>query len=96
MIEVGENNMKYTYQTNNTCCKQIRFDINNDVITNVEFLGGGCPGNLQAVPKLVEGMTVEEIQKKLGGIICGFKGTSCADQLSKAVSEAFEKLTTSV
>ena len=84
--------MKYTYQTKNTCCKQIRFDINNDVITNVEFLGGGCPGNLQAVPKLVDGMTAHEIEEKLGGIICGFKGTSCADQLSKAVREAFEKL----
>ena len=83
--------MKYTYQTKNTCSKQIRFDINDNIITNVEFLGGGCPGNLQALPKLVEGMTVEEIEEKIGGIICGFKGTSCADQLSKAVREAYEK-----
>lgn len=88
--------MKYTYQTKNTCCKQIRFDINDNIITNVEFLGGGCPGNLQAVPKLVESMTVEEISKKLGGIICGFKRTSCADQLSKAVVEALEKTKISV
>ena len=71
--------MKYIYQTKNTCSKQIRFDINDNIITNVEFLGGGCPGNLQALPKLVEGMTVEEIEEKIGGIICGFKGTSCAD-----------------
>ena len=88
--------MKYTYQTKNTCSKQIRFDINDNIITNVEFLGGGCPGNLQALPKLVEGMTVEEIVNKIGGIICGFKGTSCADQLSKAVVEALEKSKISV
>lgn len=88
--------MKYIYQTKNTCSKQIRFDINDNIITNVEFLGGGCPGNLQALPKLVEGMTVEEIENKIGGIICGFKGTSCADQLSKAVREAYEKTKISV
>lgn len=88
--------MKYIYQTKNTCSKQIRFDINDNIITNVEFLGGGCPGNLQALPKLVEGMTVEEIEEKIGGIICGFKGTSCADQLSKAVKEAYEKTKISV
>lgn len=83
--------MKYIYQTKNTCCKQIKFDINGDIITNVEFLGGGCPGNLQALPKLVDGMTVSEINEKIGGIKCGFKGTSCADQLSKAVLEAYSK-----
>lgn len=83
--------MKYTYQTKNTCPKQIRFDINDNIITNVEFLGGGCPGNLQAVPKLVEGMTVEEIEGKLRDIICGIRGTSCAKELSKAVREAYEK-----
>jgi len=85
--------MKYTYNTKNTCSKQIRFDINDNVITNVEFLGGGCPGNLQALPRLVEGMTVEEINKKIGGIKCGFKPTSCADQLAQAVTEAYEKIT---
>lgn len=83
--------MKYSYQTKNTCCKLIKFDLNGDVVTNVEFLGGGCPGNLQALPRLVDGMTVEEIEEKIGGIICGVRGTSCADQLSKAVREAYEK-----
>ena len=48
-------------------------------------------GNLQALPRLVEGMTVEEIEKKIGGIICGFRGTSCADQLAKAVRKAYEE-----
>ncbi len=82
--------MKYSYKTNNTCPKEIRFDLNGDIVTNVEFLGGGCPGNLQAVPKLVQGMTVQEIQDKLSGIMCGVKGTSCANELAKAVKEAHD------
>lgn len=83
--------MEYIYETENTCCKRIKFTLNGDIVTNVEFLGGGCPGNLQAVPKLVEGLTVEEIQQKIGGIICGFRQTSCADQLAKAVKRAYEE-----
>lgn len=83
--------MKYTYQTTNTCPKKIEFELNGDVVSNVKFLEGGCPGNLQAVPRLVEGMKVNEIQEKLGGILCGRRGTSCADQLAKAVEEALEK-----
>ena len=84
--------MKYIYKTTNTCCKEIKFDINDSTITNVEFLGGGCPGNLQALPRLVEGMSVSEIEKKLGNIMCGRRGTSCAAELSKAVCEAYEKI----
>ncbi len=83
--------MKYSYKTNNTCSKEIRFDLNGDIVTNVEFLGGGCPGNLQAVPKLVEGMTVQEIEKRLGGIMCGMKNTSCANELVKAVKKAYDE-----
>ena len=83
--------MKYCYQTKNTCSKQIKFDLNDDIVTNVEFLGGGCPGNLQALPRLVDGMTVLEIQNKLSDIKCGFRGTSCAGELAKAVKEAYEK-----
>jgi len=82
--------MKYHYKTTNTCAKEIEFDLNGNTITNVKFLGGGCPGNLQALPKLVEGLSVEEITSKLNGINCGIRGTSCADQLSKAVKEAYE------
>ena len=83
--------MKYSYNTENTCSKIIKFEINNDRVTNVEFLGGGCPGNLQAVSRLVQGLTVQEVKEKLGGIMCGHKGTSCADQLAKAISEAVEQ-----
>lgn len=83
--------MKYNYKTENTCSKEIEFDLNGNVVTNVKFLGGGCPGNLQAVPKLVEGLTVEEIVNKVGGINCGFRGTSCANELAKAVKKAYEE-----
>lgn len=81
--------MKYSYKTTNTCAKIIEFELNDNVVSNVKFFGG-CPGNLQALPKLVDGMTVEEIENKIGGINCGGRGTSCADQLSKAVREALE------
>ena len=83
--------MKYSYRTENTCSKVIEFNLDKNIVTDVEFLGGGCPGNLQALPRLVNGMSVEEIQEKLSGVICGRKDTSCADQLVKAVTEAYEK-----
>lgn len=81
--------MRNSYKTTNTCAKVIEFDLNDNVVSNVKFFGG-CPGNLQAIPKLVDGMTVEEIENKIGGINCSGRGTSCADQLSKAVREALE------
>ena len=81
--------MEYTYKTKGTCSTQITFDIEDDVITNVQYTGG-CNGNLKAVRSLVDGMTVEQIEKKLGGIKCGFKNTSCGDQLAKAVREAYQ------
>lgn len=83
--------MIYTFNTQNTCSKTIKFELNGNIVTNVQFGGGGCPGNLQALPKLVDGMTVEEIEKKLGGITCGLRKTSCADQLAKAVKAAYAK-----
>ena len=75
--------------TKGTCSKQIDLEINGDVITNVKFYGG-CDGNLKAIPALVDGLTVDEISNKLSGIQCGFKGTSCGDQLAHAVREAYE------
>ena len=81
--------MNYTYKTKNTCSMEITFQIDGDVITDVKFLGG-CNGNLKAIAKLVDGMTVEEIEKKLRGNTCGLRPTSCADQLAIAVREAYE------
>lgn len=80
--------MHYSYKTEGTCAREISFDINGDVITNVRFVGG-CPGNLKAIPILVEGMTVDEIESKLKDVKCGYKNTSCAGQLAKAVREAY-------
>lgn len=79
--------MHYSYKTEGTCAREISFDINGDVITNVRFVGG-CPGNLKAIPILVDGMTVDEIESKLKDVKCGLKNTSCAGQLAKAVREA--------
>lgn len=81
--------MQYTYKTKGTCSRQIDLEINNNIVSNVKFYGG-CDGNLKAIPRLVEGLTSDEIIKRLSGVICGFKGTSCADQLSIAVREAAE------
>lgn len=81
--------MRYTYKTKGTCSIEISFDINDDVVTNVTFLGG-CNGNLKAISKLVDGMKVEEIEEKLKGNTCGRRDTSCADQLARAVREAKE------
>ena len=67
---------------------KIDFDLDGDVVRNIRFLGG-CDGNLKAISKLVDGMTVDEIEKKLRGNTCGRKPTSCADQLARAVREAY-------
>lgn len=83
--------MQYTYKTKGTCSTQISFDLEDNIVKNVKFTGG-CNGNLQAVSRLVEGLTAEEVIKKCGGIKCGFKNTSCADQLVHAIVEAKEKI----
>ena len=82
--------MEYIYTTENTCARNIKVEINGNVVTNIEFLGGGCNGNLKAIPKLVDGWTVEMIEEKLQGITCGRRPTSCADQLARAVREAYK------
>lgn len=82
--------MRYIYKTKGTCSAEISFDIENDIVTNVSFLGG-CNGNLKAISKLVDGMSVTEIEEKLKGNTCGRRITSCADQLAIAVREASNK-----
>ena len=79
----------YDYKTHDTCSQLISLDIDGDRVYNVKFMGG-CNGNLKAIPILVEGMTVEEIESKLSGVLCGRRPTSCSDQLTKAVREAYE------
>ena len=75
------------YKTKGTCSKSILFDIDGDVLHNVRFIGG-CNGNLQGIGKLVEGMKVQDVIEKLEGINCNFRGTSCPDQLARALREA--------
>lgn len=82
--------MKYQYITENTCSQMITFDIEGNVVSNIEFTGG-CNGNLKAISKLLEGSTVEEIEGKLLGNTCGRRPTSCTDQLAKAVRAAFNE-----
>lgn len=76
----------YTYKTKGTCSREITFDIIDHKLKNVSFLGG-CNGNLQGIAKLVEGMDIDEVKSKLKGIDCNGKGTSCPDQLAKAIDE---------
>ena len=80
--------MEYIYKTENTCSTQIKPNIEEDVITNIEFTGG-CNGNLKTIPMLIDGWTVDKIEEKCAGITCGRRPTSCADQLAKAVREAY-------
>ncbi len=81
--------MEYTYKTKGTCSSQISFEIREGRVYNVKFTGG-CNGNLKAVSALVEGLTVEEVEAKVKGIRCGFKSTSCSDQLATALREALD------
>ena len=83
--------MRYSFDTVGTCTRKIEFDINGNVITNVTFFGG-CPGNLAAIARVVEGKTVEEIEELFKDIRCGSKPTSCTAQLAIAVREAFNEL----
>lgn len=74
----------YAYRPTGVCSQQIAIDLDGDVVKHVEFYGG-CDGNLQAVSKLIQGMTIDEVDKQLSGIRCGRKNTSCPDQLVKAL-----------
>lgn len=80
--------MTYTYKTRGTCSSQITFDLDGDIVRNVKFYGG-CNGNLKGIASLVEGMKVQDVTDKLAGLTCGFKSTSCPDQLARAIVEAY-------
>ena len=80
----------YTYKTNGTCSRAIHFDIVNGKLHHVTF-DGGCPGNLQGISRLVEGMKATDVIARLDGIKCGNKPTSCPDQFAKALKEALAK-----
>ena len=75
------------YATNGVCSREIEFDVIDNKLTNVRFIGG-CSGNTQGVAKLVEGMPAKEVIARLEGIQCGRRPTSCPDQLATALKEA--------
>lgn len=74
------------YKTFGTCSREINFEVVDNKLTNVSFLGG-CNGNLQGISKLVEGMDIDDVIKRVEGIRCGARPTSCPDQLAKALKQ---------
>ena len=83
--------MRFRHLNNGTCSEAVSFEIEDGILRNVVF-EYGCDGNTQGICRLVEGMPVEEVIKRLEGIRCGFKPTSCPDQLAQALKEALEQL----
>lgn len=79
--------MTYEFTPSGVCAQKIIFELDGETVKNVKFIGG-CNGNLKGIGALVEGMNKDEVIERLSGIRCGFKRTSCPDQLAKALSEA--------
>lgn len=82
--------MRFEYKTRGTCSSKILFDVDDGIVHNLEYIGG-CNGNLQGIGRLVEGMPVDEVISRLRGIRCGYKPTSCPDQLATALEQAKAK-----
>lgn len=82
--------MRYVYKTNVVCSKEISFDLNDGVVSNIVFVGG-CPGNLKMISKILDGWKIEDIINMCKGNLCGNRTTSCADQLANALEEIKEK-----
>ncbi len=82
--------MHYSYITSGTCSSKIDLDVEDGIVKNVKYTGG-CNGNLQGIARLVEGMRADEVIQKCSGIHCGYKTTSCPDQLAKALKIALDK-----
>ena len=82
--------MEYKFSPRGVCSREITVEMDGNVVKSVSFYGG-CHGNLQGISSLVAGMTYEEVKAKLSGIRCGFKGTSCPDQLVYAIEAAMKQ-----
>ena len=81
--------MTHKYTTRGVCSRSVTFDLSDGILHNVRF-EGGCAGNTQGVAALIEGMATDEAIRRLQGIRCGFKSTSCPDQLATALQKALE------
>ena len=82
--------MNYKYRTSGVCSSMVEFDLDDGIVTNVKYTGG-CNGNLKGIAAMAEGMKAEDVIKKLEGIKCGFKNTSCPDQFAKALRTALSQ-----
>ena len=78
--------MKVSYQPSQVCAREINFELDGNIVTDVEFIGG-CPGNALGLVSLVKGMEISTVIEKLEGTMCRERGTSCPDQLAKALKE---------
>ena len=83
--------MQFEYTTKGTCSRAILFEIEDNKVKNVQYIGG-CNGNLKGIGALVEGMDIDEVITRLEGTTCGPKNTSCPDQLAQALKEAKNSL----
>ena len=82
--------MQYTYVPQGVCSREMRVEVKDGIVTSVQIVGG-CSGNIQALCRLVEGLDAKTAIEKISGIRCGFKSTSCPDQLAHALKEAIAK-----
>ena len=79
--------MQYEYKTSGVCSQRIFFEIEDNKVKNVQFIGG-CNGNLKGIAALVEGMDIDDVITRVEGVTCGMKKTSCPDQLGQALKSA--------
>lgn len=86
VINYRKRKVMYTFKTKGTCSREIQFSVEDSKVKNIKFIGG-CPGNTQGVSILANGRDVDEVIMLLEGIPCGNRGTSCPDQLAKALKE---------
>ena len=83
--------MHFTYRTKGTCSQEILFDVDGKTVKNIEFIGG-CNGNLKGICQLLTGMKAEDAIARLDGTLCGFRSTSCPDQIAKNLKKALEEM----
>ena len=83
--------MHFTYRTKGTCSQEILFDVDGKTVKNIEFIGG-CNGNLKGICQLVTGMKAEDVIARLDGTLCGFRNTSCPDQIAQNLKKALEEM----
>ena len=83
--------MHFTYRTKGTCSQEILFDVDGKTVKNIEFIGG-CNGNLKGICRLVKGMKAEDVIDRMEGTLCGFRNTSCPDQIAKNLKKALAEM----